>query len=121
MAFYVCALDSKMKGNESEVSWDMYDTKGSSIILKMGDNSVFIPKKHVREDRNGNKTVFINTEWEYSKCNSHFDEVNQKYVREPITHVKGNEILACIQCYSIYIRLVTFNNKDVKHDDFTPF
>lgn len=75
-------------------------TKGSSVIITFKDNdgvnhSFFLPKKHLKVDKFDidYKNLFMMKEWEYSCPMSHWDEVEHKYVQDPIKYVDGDTIM----------------------------
>ena len=80
----------------------LIETKGSSTLLVVDGRSFFIPKKHIREDRdnNDNISIFLCEEWEYSEAKSHYDNATKKFVKDPIVYESGKNLIRLLHQYS---------------------
>ena len=99
----------------------LFETKGSSSLLVVDGRSFFIPKKHIREDKDNNDdtTIFLCEEWEYSEAKSHYDEKTKQYVKDPIVYEKGKNLIRLLHQYSS--KCVKLPPKAVNKDDELPF
>lgn len=100
----------------------LIETKGSSTLLVVDGRSFFIPKKHIREDRdnNDNITIFLCEEWEYSEAKSHYDETTKKFVKDPIVYESGKNLIRLLHQYSLKCKKLP-PKAEVKVDDDLPF